>query len=142
MVLSDHPLIPGLSESGNMLIMTLAHAQATGDGSIISQHVCGTYLNSDLVVTNNIVQYDLLKDWTEYLVNNSLNPGSQYVVFEMGIETLRTSISRFRQSSAADGIQPSNQTNLALKGIVGIGAMARMSGFAAVVEDQSRYQVH
>ena len=34
---------PGV-ETGNMLIMTYAHARASGDGSLISQYVCQTLL--------------------------------------------------------------------------------------------------
>ncbi|KLO15829.1 hypothetical protein SCHPADRAFT_888243 [Schizopora paradoxa] len=98
---SQHNL--GIEQSGNMLIMTLAHAQAMGDGSIIGQH------------------YFLLKIWAEYLVENSMNPGSQ-------------------QTSIADGITSPNQTNLALKGILGIGAMARMSNFSGIPTDEARYQ--
>jgi len=49
----------GVEQSGNMLIMTLAHARATGDGSLISQH------------------YNLLKDWASYLGENSKAPTNQ-----------------------------------------------------------------
>jgi len=42
-----------------MLIMSLAHAQTTGDGSLIS-----TY-------------YSLLKQWADYLVDNALSPNDQ-----------------------------------------------------------------
>jgi hypothetical protein len=31
------------SETGNMLIMTYAHARASGDGSLISKYVCQSY---------------------------------------------------------------------------------------------------
>ncbi|KAJ3525254.1 hypothetical protein NM688_g8429 [Phlebia brevispora] len=44
----------GVEQSGNMLIMSLAHARATGDGSLINRF------------------YPLLKTWGDYLVNNSL----------------------------------------------------------------------
>ncbi|KAJ3530917.1 hypothetical protein NM688_g7646 [Phlebia brevispora] len=44
----------GVEQSGNMLIMSLAHARATGDGNLINRF------------------YPLLKTWGDYLVNNSL----------------------------------------------------------------------
>ncbi|KAJ3555355.1 hypothetical protein NM688_g2626 [Phlebia brevispora] len=44
----------GVEQSSNMLIMSLAHARATGDGSLINGY------------------YPLLKLWATYLVNNSL----------------------------------------------------------------------
>ena len=37
-------LNPILPESANMLIMVLAHAQVTGDVSLINQHVCNLCL--------------------------------------------------------------------------------------------------
>lgn len=33
-----------ITESGNMLIMSLAHARATGDASLINGYVCGFQL--------------------------------------------------------------------------------------------------
>lgn len=47
-----------IEQSANMLIMALAHAQASGDGSLLAQH------------------YSLLDKWATYLVNNALAPGS------------------------------------------------------------------
>ncbi|KAJ3539402.1 hypothetical protein NM688_g6366 [Phlebia brevispora] len=44
----------GVEQSSNMLIMSLAHARATGDGNLINGY------------------YPLLKLWATYLVNNSL----------------------------------------------------------------------
>lgn len=48
-----------LEESGNMVIMTLAYAQRTGDTAYLSDH------------------YDTLTGWTSYLVNDSLIPSNQ-----------------------------------------------------------------
>ncbi|KAJ7911892.1 hypothetical protein B0H13DRAFT_1614136 [Mycena leptocephala] len=45
---------------GNMLILVLAHARSTGDGSLIGRY------------------YNLLKQWADYLGTNALIPGSQY----------------------------------------------------------------
>ncbi|KAJ7775994.1 hypothetical protein DFH07DRAFT_951896 [Mycena maculata] len=49
----------GIENSGNMLILALAHARTSGDGSLISKY------------------YNLLKKWGDYLVANALTPGLQ-----------------------------------------------------------------
>ena len=48
-----------LEECGDMLIMTLAYAQRTNDNAYLAQH------------------YDILKQWNNYLVNDSLIPANQ-----------------------------------------------------------------
>ncbi|KAI0677168.1 DUF1793-domain-containing protein [Trametes maxima] len=85
---------------GNMLIMTLSYTQKTNDHSIID-----TY-------------FDLLDQWTQFLITDSLIPANQI------------STDDFAGSLA-------NQTNLAIKGIVGIKAMAEI---AALVGDSARAQ--
>ncbi|KAL5508747.1 hypothetical protein ACEPAG_4726 [Sanghuangporus baumii] len=42
-------------------------------------------------------------------------------------------------TSSSDGITSANQTNLILKGIIGIGAMAKISQYGGRSDDQSRY---
>ncbi|EMD35396.1 hypothetical protein CERSUDRAFT_66560 [Gelatoporia subvermispora B] len=79
----------GLAETGNMLIMTLASARASGDGSLVSQY------------------YSLLRQWASYLVENTLHPGPD--------------------QDSADFEGAEDNTNLALKGIIGVRAMAEMS---------------
>ncbi|KLO10459.1 DUF1793-domain-containing protein [Schizopora paradoxa] len=93
----------GIEQSGNMIIMLLAHLQASGDATLVTQH------------------YDLIKNWTDYLVENSLDPNAQ-------------------QPSPSDGISAINQTNLALKGIIGIEAMARISSFVGMNSDAEKFQ--
>ncbi|KAH8105922.1 DUF1793-domain-containing protein [Cristinia sonorae] len=87
-----------VEESGNMLIMTLSHAQRTGDKSLLT-----TY-------------FKLLDQWTQFLITDSLIPANQI------------STDDFAGSLA-------NQTNLAIKGIVGIKAMAQI---ASLVGDTAR----
>lgn len=53
------PVFIFISESGNMLLMTLAHYQFSKDSEIIDNY------------------YGLLKQWADYLVNNTLYPGFQ-----------------------------------------------------------------
>ncbi|KAH9173560.1 hypothetical protein EDB89DRAFT_1850041 [Lactarius sanguifluus] len=57
--IADQTLIP-YEDSGNMLIMTYAHARASGDVSLISRY------------------YDLLNSWTNYLSNSVLLIHDQY----------------------------------------------------------------
>lgn len=91
-----------LEECGDMLIMTLAYAQRTNDNAYLAQH------------------YDILKQWNNYLVNDSLIPMNQI------------STDDFAGSLA-------NQTNLAIKGIIGIEAMAQIANRTGNVEDGQNF---
>ncbi|OCH90332.1 DUF1793-domain-containing protein [Obba rivulosa] len=91
----------GIEQTGNMLIMTLAHARISGDGSLISEH------------------YGLLKNWTDYLVNTTLTPAAD------------------QQSADYEGI--ANLTNLAVKGIIAIQAMAEMS---KAIGDEDSFEIY
>ncbi|KAH9021366.1 hypothetical protein EDB84DRAFT_1402960 [Lactarius hengduanensis] len=95
---SDHN--QGVEQSGNMLIMTYAHARATGDGSLISRY------------------YSLLTSWADYLSNSTL------VIHDQ---------------SSADGLTTTNQTNLAIKGIIAIKAMSKMSSVVKQTTDADKY---
>ncbi|KAI9459208.1 hypothetical protein BJY52DRAFT_1119183 [Lactarius psammicola] len=88
--------------SGNMLIMTYAHARASGDGSLISRY------------------YSLLTSWADYLSNSTL------VIHDQ---------------SSADGLTTNNQTNLAIKGIIAIEAMSKMSSVVKQTADADKYSV-
>jgi hypothetical protein len=79
-----------VEECGNMLIMTLAYAQKSGDTAYLTKH------------------YAKLQQWTGYLVNDSLIPAYQL-------------------STDDFAGQLANQTNLALKGILGIAAMGKIA---------------
>ena len=103
---TGHPLgndeAQPLEECGNMLIMTLAYAQRTNDNSYLSQH------------------YNILKQWTQYLIAEALIPADQI------------STDDFAGSLA-------NQTNLALKGIIGIEAMAEIANRTGNAVDGANY---
>lgn len=103
---TGHPLgndeMQPLEECGNMLIMTLAYAQALNDVSYLTQH------------------YNLLKQWTQYLVAEALIPANQI------------STDDFAGSLA-------NQTNLALKGIIGIEAFAVIAKLTGNSADATNY---
>lgn len=91
-----------VEESGNMLILSLAYAQKTGDTAYLAQH------------------YDLLRQWTDYLVSNTLIPASQ-------------------QSTDDFAGALANQTNLALKGIIAIRAMSSIANLTAHTDDVTTY---
>ncbi|KAK3650978.1 hypothetical protein LTR56_006029 [Elasticomyces elasticus] len=91
-----------LEECGNMLIMALSYSQRTGDTGYLSKH------------------YDTLKQWTNYLVEDSLIPSNQI------------STDDFAGSLA-------NQTNLALKGMIGIQAMAMIANMTGHPSDGSNF---
>lgn len=103
---TGHPLgndeAQPLEECGNMLIMTLAYAQRANDTAYLSQH------------------YDILKQWTGYLVSEALIPANQI------------STDDFAGALA-------NQTNLALKGIIGIEAMAVIANLTGNTADAANY---
>jgi hypothetical protein len=85
--------------------MTLSHYQKTGDSSLLS-----TYVSDDLTLYFSglrMMQRALLDQWTQYLIEEALVPANQI--------------------STDDFAGPlANQTNLAIKGIVGIRAMAEI----------------
>lgn len=91
-----------LEECGNMLIMTLAYAQRNNDNAYLGQH------------------YKILKQWTQYLVQEALIPADQI------------STDDFAGSLA-------NQTNLALKGIIGIQAMAVIANLTGNPADGANF---
>ncbi|KAF9255201.1 DUF1793-domain-containing protein [Marasmius fiardii PR-910] len=78
-----------LESTGSMLIMALAHAQVSGDGTLLARY------------------YELLKGWTDYLSASSLHTENQLFI--------------------SSGLEMSDQSNLAIKGIIGIAAMAKIS---------------
>ncbi|ERT02943.1 hypothetical protein HMPREF1624_01247 [Sporothrix schenckii ATCC 58251] len=85
-----------VEECGNMIIMTLAYALRTKNSDYLKQH------------------WQLLDQWAQFLVNDSLIPDYQL------------STDDFAGALA-------NQTNLALKGIIGVRAMAEIAGLSGVV---------
>ncbi|KAI5119766.1 hypothetical protein M0805_009237 [Coniferiporia weirii] len=94
-----------VEETANMLIMTLAYSQISGNGTFLSSH------------------YTLLQKWASFLENNSLTPTNQ----------------KSTDASFMTDISNNNQTNTALKGIIGIAAMAKIAEIANVKDDQSHF---
>ncbi|KAJ5220115.1 hypothetical protein N7468_009319 [Penicillium chermesinum] len=91
-----------LEECGNMLIMALAYALKAQDLDYLTAH------------------YDLLNQWTAYLINDALYPANQI------------STDDFAGSLA-------NQTNLALKGMIGIQAMSVIARETGHTADATNY---
>lgn len=85
-----------------MIITTLAYVQRTNDVAYLTQH------------------YDILKQWTGYLVEEALIPADQL------------STDDFQGSLA-------NQTNLALKGIIAIEAMSVVATMTGNTADAANY---
>ncbi|EIM87375.1 uncharacterized protein STEHIDRAFT_146778 [Stereum hirsutum FP-91666 SS1] len=106
---SSYPLAAGstqshtqrIEQSSNMIIMTYAAARATGDGNLAFKY------------------YDLLKTWTDNLVNTTLYPAAT--------------------ETSADAESTGNSTNLALKGIIAIKAMSELASALGQSSDASSY---
>ncbi|RYP39349.1 hypothetical protein DL767_002260 [Monosporascus sp. MG133] len=97
---NDEPM--PVEESGNMIIMVLAYAQRTGNVDYLDAH------------------YPILKQWADYLVDESLIPAYQL------------STDDFAGKLA-------NQTNLALKGIIALRAMSEIAELTGRAEDAARF---
>ena len=111
------------TESGNMLIMTLSYTQATNDHSLISTYVRSKQLQFTHPSQSHILSKSTLLDqWTQFLITDSLIPANQI------------STDDFAGSLA-------NQTNLAIKGIVGIKAMSVIAGLLGDSSKSSNYSV-
>ena len=93
-----------VEESGNMIVMSLAYAQATNNTDFLSQH------------------YTTLTKWTNYLIGSALYP--------VGVN-----------ASGTDDFAPSidNQTNLALKGIIGIKAASQIADLIGKEDDSQSW---
>lgn len=83
--------------------MALSYAQKTGDTSVIKKYVSQLTLASHSIA--HIAQYKLLDQWAQFLITESLKPSNQ-------------------QSTDDFAGHLELQTNLAIKGIIGIKAMS------------------
>ncbi|KAH9920686.1 uncharacterized protein B0H18DRAFT_1213278 [Fomitopsis serialis] len=106
---SSYPAVSGpnltsqeaYEQSGNMLIIALAHAKYSNDTSLLHDY------------------YPLLKNWAGYLKQSGLFPAGQL--------------------SIDDGTDATNSTNLALKGIFAIQAMAEISQLVGEGNDSQQF---
>lgn len=91
-----------VEESGNMIIMALSYAQKTGKTDQLSAN------------------YNLLTQWSQFLINDSLIPANQI--------------------STDDFAGPlANQTNLAIKGTIAIQAMSTIATLLGKTADATKY---
>lgn len=105
-----------------MVIMALSYTQATGDTSLISNYVSSQVVLPLPPPNGWYIQFTLLDQWTQFLVNDSLIPENQI--------------------STDDFAGPlANQTNLAIKGIIGIQAMSIISGLLGNTQEEANYSV-
>ncbi|KAK7461365.1 hypothetical protein VKT23_008542 [Stygiomarasmius scandens] len=95
----------GVEDTASMLMMVLAHARTSGDGTLIGKY------------------YKLLKGWADFLVQNALHPQNQV-------------------SSDNVGPKVTDSSKLAMKGIIGIGAMAQMSRAFGNSQDEGFYSAN
>lgn len=95
-----------LEECGNMIIMTLAYVQRTGDIDYIKDH------------------YALLRQWAQYLLSDSLIPSHQLSTDDFAGPLVYVPCLLCR-IVVVDCRR--NQTNLAIKGIIGLRAMGEIA---------------
>lgn len=110
-----------LEECGNMIIMTLAYAQYCKGSTVFTNQknsiveIFDTFDNSS-TRTYLASHYNILKQWADFLVDEALIPA-------------------FQLSTDEFAGQLANQTNLALKGIIGLRAMAEIAEMVRGHED-------
>ncbi|HEY1699881.1 MAG TPA: DUF5127 domain-containing protein [Trebonia sp.] len=108
-----------MEESGNMLIMAAAYVQAASAQKAASAQTDGAGpADAAAFVT---AHYAILKQWADYLVANLPDPGYQNQTDD------------FAGSIA-------HSVNLALKGIIGVAAMATIAQVAGNATDASSYK--
>lgn len=108
-------------ESGNMIIMALSYAQKTGDKTHLTQYVSNQLFLSYLSKYLSL-QTALLDQWTQFLITDSLIPGDQLSTDDFAGHLV-------------------NQTNLAIKGIVGIKAMSQIASLVGDTAKSANYSV-
>ena len=89
-------------------------------------------------MTNKTDQYDLLTTWADYLSSSTLSTRNQ-CVFRQRFLLWIAYMTLLR--SSADGLSTNNQTNLAIKGIIAIQAMSKMSSIVHQTADVDKYFV-
>lgn len=116
-MLHIHPESEYRTDTASMLIMAWAHARFSGDTTLLDNYVslapplCAHFLSGKH-------QYDLFRKWGDYLL-------SQNTVAPNGFQD-------------TDGLDSTNMTNLALKGILGVSAMGNIAASTSKGSDSDR----
>ena len=117
--------------------MTYAYIRASGDGSLISRYV-RTQLPFAPVKDRQyrtVFSTDFLGRLLVQL--DTFHPRSVRYFHTILIYNLNDD----RHRSSADGLTTNNQTNLAIKGIIAIKAMSKMSSIVERTADAQKYNV-
>ena len=115
----DEPM--PLEESSNMILLMLSYAQMTDDVEYLEEH------------------RSLLEQWAEFLIADAKIPADQLSTDDFaGPAAYVSRTSRFRLMSFKLTAY-SNQTNLAIKGIIGLQAMSEMERLMGNTGKQSEY---
>ncbi|EJC99891.1 DUF1793-domain-containing protein [Fomitiporia mediterranea MF3/22] len=111
-----------------------AYPNATADG-INNGHIYGVEETANMIImalaytqasgnrTLLDMHYTMFRRWAEYLIQNSLTPTNQASA----------------DFSPLSSLSNDNQTNTALKGIIGIAAMAKIAEIMNMNDDQANY---
>jgi hypothetical protein len=85
----------------------------------------------------------VLTSWADYLSNSSLNNAYQYVVSKNELSSIDDwKLDRLdADETFVETVLGGNKSNLAIKGIIAIGAMSAMSLAAGHVADADKYSV-
>ena len=106
--------------------MTLAYTRISGNMTFIDNH------------------YGLLRNWGDYLVNNLLTPNNQYAV-KLSIKlspAIDIRLNRlWADFTTQNSLLTNNQSNLALKGIIGIAAASEIASISGNDNDASQFNV-
>ena len=102
-----------VEECGNMIFMTLAYSQFTNNVKYLEKH------------------YQILKQWTSYLIDFGLIPATQGIIIHL-YDLILVSTDDFAGPLA-------NQTNLALKAILGIRAMGKIASLTKNDRDAKEF---
>jgi hypothetical protein len=105
--------------------MIYAHARMSGDITLIQNHV-GVF-SARIGYLCGLLQISRMKNWTEFLVGSTLYTAQQYGSISLSV-SLAHGNAVLRET--ANLLSISNQTNLAIKGIIAIKAMSVMSKVA------------
>lgn len=126
------PLISVIVESANMLILILAHVQATSDDSLISTYVSASSTFPRTYSQLYWSQSCSIPSFKTGLIISSLTPYSLVIsAFQSTANVQDEKLNSFVQKTryTSDRLPIANQSNLALKGIIGIRAMSEIAQY-------------